>query len=41
MTHTCQPPAQGGGASGPKTYSIAMTVGPDRHEIDVVQEGVK
>jgi hypothetical protein len=34
-----QAPADG--ASGPKTYSIAMTVGPDRHEIDVVQESVK
>jgi hypothetical protein len=34
------PPADAGGAS-PKRYSIALTVGPDRHEIDVVQESVK
>jgi hypothetical protein len=35
------PPADAGGGAGPKRYSIALTVGPDRHEIDVVQESVK
>jgi hypothetical protein len=34
-------PAEAEGASGAKSYAIAMTIGPDRHEIDVVQEGVK
>lgn len=35
------PPANAGNGAGPKRYSIALTVGPDRHEIDVVQESVK
>lgn len=34
-------PADTGGAAGPKRYAISMTVGPDRHEIGVVQEGVE
>jgi hypothetical protein len=40
-TLSLQPPAQPESDSGPKTYSIAMTVGPDRHVIDVVQSGPK
>jgi len=35
------PPANTGGGARPKRYSIALTIGPDRHEIDVVQESVK
>jgi hypothetical protein len=35
------PPAEASSGAGPKRYSIALTVGPDRHEIDVVQESVK
>jgi hypothetical protein len=34
------PPADASG-TGPKRYAIALTVGADRHEIDVVQESVK
>jgi hypothetical protein len=33
-----QPPAQSETSSGPKTYSIVMTVGTDRHVINVVQD---
>lgn len=36
-----QSPTKGESESGPKTYAIALMVGPDRHEIEVVQEGVK
>jgi hypothetical protein len=39
-----QPPAEAGAASGAgaaKSYTIALAVGPDRHEIAVVQEGVR
>jgi hypothetical protein len=35
-----QAPAEAG-ASGPKRYAIALTIGPDRHEIEVLQENVK
>lgn len=34
-------PPDTGGSAGPKRYVIAMTVGPDRHEIEVVQEAVE
>jgi hypothetical protein len=34
-------PTQAAGASGPKRYVIALTVGPDRHEIEVLQESVR
>jgi hypothetical protein len=33
-----QPPAEVENATGPKTYSISLTVGPDEHQIEVVQE---
>lgn len=36
-----EPPADAGGATASKRYAIAMTVGPDRHEFDVMQESVK
>ena len=36
-----QAPDEAAGAGGPKRYVIAMTIGTERHEFDVVQEGVK
>jgi hypothetical protein len=33
-----QPPTAAGDASGPKTYSIVLSVGPDEHRIDVIQD---
>jgi hypothetical protein len=36
-----QPPADADGAKGPKTYSIALTVGPDTHQIDVLQDSAR
>jgi len=35
------PPTEASGGVGPKRYSIALMVGADRHEINVVQESVK
>lgn len=34
-------PLSSDAGGGPKTYSIALLVGPDRHEIDIVQEAVR
>ena len=36
-----QPPARSDSESAPKTYSIAMMIGPDHHEISVVQDGAR
>jgi hypothetical protein len=36
-----QPPADGSDSSAPKRYSIAMTIGPDTHTIDVMQASAK
>jgi hypothetical protein len=35
-----QPPARGD-ADGPRTYTIAMMIGSDRHEIEIVQENAR
>jgi hypothetical protein len=39
-TITLEPLADAADSTGPKHYAIAMTVGPDHHEIDVVQSHV-
>jgi hypothetical protein len=36
-----QAPVDAADATGPKRYSIAMAVGPDRHTVEVVQQGVR
>jgi hypothetical protein len=36
-TLSLQPPADADGSTRPKTYSIALMVGPDEHRIDIVQ----
>ena len=37
-TMVLQPPTDAAGSNGHKTYSIVVTVGADRHEIDVLQD---
>lgn len=34
-------PLSGDASGGPKTYSIALRVGPDEHRIDIVQDSVR
>jgi hypothetical protein len=36
-----QPLAEAEGSSGPKTYSISLMVGPDEHQIDVIQDAAQ
>jgi hypothetical protein len=40
-TFYVQPPAEADGATGPKRYTITVTIGSDRHELQVVQASVK